>query len=186
MARYLFIIITTISLTQLAINQATAYFPEQQISESLTETFIEIGVGDGLENNTLFLLLKGWTGVWIDGDTNNIQAIQNKFSFLQDNGRLKTKYAWIDKDNIDSTLKECELTEEVDLLSIDIDGNDYHIFKNIISIKPRVIIIEYNAKLPPPVEWIMKYNPHHTKTNTDYFGASLKSFEYPIKILSPL
>mgnify|MGYP001225992320 FL=1 len=142
------------------------------------KTFIEIGVGDGLENNTLFLLLKGWKGFWVDGDLKNIKAIHNKFLFLKDSGRLSIKQAWIDKDNIDSLINDFGLPQEIDLLSIDIDGNDYHVFKNIVSLNPRVVVIEYNAKLPPPVKWVMTYNQCHTKTNTDYFGASLKSFEY--------
>ena len=142
------------------------------------KTFIEIGVGDGLENNTLFLLLKGWEGFWVDGDLKNIKAIHHKFLFLKDSGRLSIKQAWIDKDNIDSLINDFGLPQEIDLLSIDIDGNDYHVFKNIVSLNPRVVVIEYNAKLPPPVKWVMTYNQCHTKTNTDYFGASLKSFEY--------
>ena len=142
------------------------------------KTFIEIGVGDGLENNTLFLLLKGWKGFWVDGDLKNIQAIHNKFLFLKDSGRLSIKQAWIDKDNIDSLINDFGLPQEIDLLSIDIDGNDYHVFKNIVSLNPRVVVIEYNATLPPPVKWVMTYDQCHTKTNTDYFGASLKSFEY--------
>ena len=142
------------------------------------KTFIEIGVGDGLENNTLFLLLKGWKGFWVDGDLKNIKAIHNKFLFLKDSGRLNIKQAWIDKDNIDSLINDFGLPQEIDLLSIDIDGNDYHVFKNIVSLNPRVVVIEYNANLPPPVKWVMTYNQCHTKTNTDYFGASLKSFEY--------
>ncbi|MBT5115742.1 MAG: hypothetical protein HOM27_06685 [Candidatus Marinimicrobia bacterium] len=142
------------------------------------KTFLEIGVGDGLENNTLFLLLKGWKGVWIDGDSKNIKAIQNKFSFLQDSGRLRTKLAWIDKDNIDSLIQNFGLPQEVDLLSLDIDGNDYHVLENIVFLNPRAIVLEYNARLPPPVKWVMAYDQYHTKTNTDYFGASLKSFEY--------
>lgn len=141
------------------------------------KTFIEIGVGDGLENNTLFLLLKGWKGFWVDGDLKNIKAIHNKFLFLQDSGRLNIKQAWIDKDNIDSLINDFGLPQEIDLLSIDIDGNDYHVFKNIVSLNPRVVVIEYNATLPPPVKWVMTYDQCHTKTNTDYFGASLKSFE---------
>ena len=142
------------------------------------KTFIEIGVGDGLENNTLFLLLKGWKGFWVDGDLKNIKAIHNKFLFLKDSGRLSIKQVWIDKDNIDSLINDFGFPQEIDLLSIDIDGNDYHVFKNIVSLNPRVVVIEYNAKLPPPVKWVMTYNQCHTKTNTDYFGASLKSFEY--------
>ena len=142
------------------------------------KTFLEIGVGDGLENNTLFLLLKGWKGVWIDGDSKNIKAIQNKFSFLQDSGRLRTKLAWVDKDNIDFLIQDLGLPQEIDLLSLDIDGNDYHVLENIVFLNPRAIVLEYNAKLPPPVKWVMAYDQYHTKTNTDYFGASLKSFEY--------
>ena len=141
------------------------------------KTFLEIGVGDGLENNTLFLLLKGWKGVWIDGDSKNIKAIQNKFSFLQDSGRLRTKLAWVDKDNIDFLIQDFGLPQEIDLLSLDIDGNDYHVLENIVFLNPRAMVLEYNAKLPPPVKWVMAYDQYHTKTNTDYFGASLKSFE---------
>ena len=141
------------------------------------KTFLEIGVGDGLENNTLFLLLKGWKGVWIDGDSKNIKAIQNKFSFLQDSGRLRAKLAWVDKDNIDFLIQDLGLPQEIDLLSLDIDGNDYHVLENIVFLNPRAMVLEYNAKLPPPVKWVMAYDQYHTKTNTDYFGASLKSFE---------
>ena len=38
---------------------------------------------------------------------------------------------------------------EIDLLSIDIDGNDYHVWKAIDVINPRVVVIEYNAKFTP-------------------------------------
>ena len=141
------------------------------------EIFIEIGVGDGLENNTLFLLLKGWQGAWIEGNAKLVKAIQHKFAPLQNNGRLKIKSAWVQKDNINSLIDDCGLPEEVDLLSLDIDGNDYHVLENIVPLKTRVLVVEYNSKLPPPVKWVMGYNPEHQKTNTDYFGASLKSFE---------
>ena len=139
--------------------------------------FIEIGVGDGLENNTLFLLLNGWQGVWIEGDIKFVESIYRKFSPLQKIGQLEIKQAWVSKDNINSLIDDCGLPEELDFLSIDIDGNDYHVLENIVPLKARLVVVEYNSKLPPPTNWIMKYNPDHKKTNTDYFGASLKSFE---------
>ena len=140
-------------------------------------TFVEIGVGDGLENNTLYLLLKGWRGVWVEGDVKFIKEIHQKFEPLQKSGRLKLKHSWVNKDNINSLIDDCGLPEELDILSLDIDGNDYHVLENITPLMARVIIIEYNSKLPPPVKWVMGYNPEHQKTNTDYFGASLKSYE---------
>ena len=69
------------------------------------------------------------------------------------------------------------MPEEFDLLSLDIDGNDYHVLENISPLNARLVVVEYNSKLPPPVKWVMAYNPGHQKTNTDYFGASLQSFE---------
>jgi hypothetical protein len=86
--------------------------------------------------------------------------------------------AWVDKDNIDFLIQDLGLPQEIDLLSLDIDGNDYHVLENVVFLNPRAIVLEYNAKLPPPVKWVMAYDQYHTKTNTDYFGASLKSFEY--------
>ncbi|SVD92153.1 uncharacterized protein METZ01_LOCUS445007, partial [marine metagenome] len=142
-----------------------------------SKTFIEIGVGNGLENNTLFLLLQGWKGAWIEGDAKFIQAIKQKFKPLQKSGRLDIKQAWVNKDNINSLVNGSGAPEEVDLLSLDIDGNDYHVLENISPLNARLVVVEYNSKLPPPVKWVMAYNPDHQKTNTDYFGASLQSFE---------
>jgi hypothetical protein len=69
-----------------------------------------------------------------------------------------------------------------DLLSIDIDGNDYWVWKAINVISPRVVVIEYNAKFPPDYEWIMKYNEKHIWQGDDEHGASLKSLELLGKI----
>src|SRR5262249_40204502 len=61
----------------------------------------------------------------------------------------------------------------IDLISIDIDGNDIYILENLEVINPRVIVIEYNAKFPPPMSIAQKYDPGHCHYGTDYFGASL-------------
>jgi len=63
------------------------------------------------------------------------------------------------------------------MLSIDIDGNDYWVWEAITCIDPRVVVIEYNAKFPPPLEWIMPYNPDHIWDGSDLHGASLKALE---------
>jgi len=140
--------------------------------------FVEFGVGNGLENNTLYLLIKGWKGVWIEGGKNNAEIIRRKFHSLINKNILTFDNSFISKENINSLLAQKKVPNEVDLLSIDIDGNDYHVFKEINCITPRVVVVEYNAKFPPPVLWVMKYNPKHTWDSTDYMGASLKSFEY--------
>ncbi len=137
-----------------------------------SRTFIEFGVGNGLENNSLTLLLKGWNGLWIEGNEKHLEQIKAKFHEPITNGRLRLRAAFIDRDNINSLISEY-FTEEVDLLSIDIDGNDIHVLQAIDVVQPRVIAIEYNAKFPPPISIAQQYNPGFRWAGTDYMGASL-------------
>jgi hypothetical protein len=140
-------------------------------------SFVEFGAAKGLENNTLYLLYQGWTGLWIEGGKKNCNFIRNKFASAVSSSQLKLTNAFITRDNINQLFTENEVIGEIDLLSIDIDGNDYHIWETIDVINPRVIVIEYNAKFRPPAIYVMEYNPNHTWKYTDYFNASLKSLE---------
>ena len=71
--------------------------------------------------------------------------------------QLIVKNAFITKDNIDNLISSEISEHEIDLLSIDLDGNDIHIFESIKCIKPRVVILEYNARFVPPVEYCIRY-----------------------------
>jgi hypothetical protein len=75
-------------------------------------------------------------------------------------------------------LNTLETEKGLALLSMDLDGNDYHLLKKILNdgIRPDVIALEYNARFPVGAEWVMPYNPQHTWHGDDYFGASLTSF----------
>jgi hypothetical protein len=140
-------------------------------------TFIEIGVGNGLENNTLYLLVQGWCGLWIEANESHCDFIRNRFVHALNSDALMLCQSFVNKGNINDLIMRNGFKGEIDLLSVDIDGNDYHVVRAIDSISPRVIMIEYNSKFPPPVKWVMKYNPQHVYDSTDYFGASLKSYE---------
>jgi hypothetical protein len=141
------------------------------------KTFVEFGAGDGIENNTLALLLNNWNGLWIDGSSRSINNIKDHYKSVIDNQRLKVVQAFITKDNINQLISENIPDKEIDLLSVDIDGNDVHIFNEISVINPRVVIMEYNAKFPPPIKFCVDYNPTHTWQADDYMGASLKYIE---------
>lgn len=139
--------------------------------------FIEFGVQDGLESNTHYLLLSGWTGLWIEGDVNSYNEILSKFQEPIRQNHLQTLNSFITKDNINELFQGSGFTGEIDLLSIDIDGNDYYIFEAINVIDPRVIVVEYNGKFPPPSDWIMKYDEIYMWDGSDKHGASLKALE---------
>ena len=140
--------------------------------------FVEFGVSDGIESNGHFLLFNGWKGLWIEGDKKLFNRLRNFFSYPLSKGQLTAINAFITTDNINNLIsEEGKISGEIDLLSIDVDGNDYWIWEKINCIHPRVVIIEYNAKFPPPCEWIMDYDPNHVWDGSDKHGASLKSLE---------
>ena len=150
--------------------------------ETKSKKFLEVGVQDGLECNTTYLLHNSWSGTWIEQDHSSCDNIKKNFEFLLDK-KLKIVNQKVTVENIDLTLKkEIKDNEEIDFLSIDIGTHTFHVLEKIINnINPRVIVTEYNAKYGPSSEWKIKYNPKLNWDGTDYFGASLKSFEIMLK-----
>ncbi len=143
---------------------------------SKNKTFVEFGVEHGIECNTLWLLMQVWSGLWIDGGASNCKRIAKTHAHYMQGGQLKVENAFITKDNIDSLLQRhfaAPGADEVDLLSIDIDFNDYWVWQAIVSVKPRVVAIEYNASWPPPAAITVPYAPQGRWNGTSYFGASL-------------
>lgn len=139
--------------------------------------FVEFGVQNGLECNSHYLLHKGWSGLWIEGNGKDCHEINSRFFPVIKTEQLKIRQAFITKDNINTLIAEGGIVDEIDLLSIDIDGNDWHVWQAIYVVKPRVVVIEYNAKFPPNHAWVMAYNEKHLWDGSDCQGASLKALE---------
>lgn len=138
-----------------------------------SRSFVEIGVGDGTENNTAYLLASGWSGCWLEGDKRLVSRIQKQFAPLIEKGQLKVCQTWVAAETINSVLAPLVAGQQVDLLSIDIDGNDLWIWKAITVIHPRAVVMEYNAIFPPTSTWVMPYNAQHYTSGDSYYGASL-------------
>ena len=136
-------------------------------------TFLELGVGNGLENNTLVLLSIGWHGAWIGGENLAFDPQINP-------KRLSFKKAWISLDNVPELVKqslENIAVSDIDVLCMDLDGNDLFLTEKLLGIlNPKLVIVEYNARFPPHARWSIKYDPQFTWDETDYHGASLSSF----------
>jgi hypothetical protein len=140
-------------------------------------TFVEFGVGNGLQNNTLTLLFDGWNGLWIEASQKNVAKIREGFRKTINYGLLSVINAFATKDNINELISSKVSDPEIDLLSVDIDGNDVHIFEAITCVKPRAVVIEYNSKFPPPMMFCMAYDESNVWHKDDCFGASLKYLE---------
>ena len=138
-------------------------------------SFVELGCGFGMENNTAYLLSQGWRGLWVDGADENALRIRRAFRYLIEQRLLQFEQAMITRENVDALVAAAALGPEIDLLSIDLDGNDYYVWEAITCVNPRVVVIEYNAKFHPPHDWCMAYNAAHTWADTDQMGCSLEA-----------
>jgi len=143
----------------------------------IKKTFMEIGVSNGQENNTLYLLRQGWTGVWIDGNQKYTDHIHHTFEKFISRGALHCRCEHVTRDNINELYEQFYPEHGPDLLSVDIDGNDYHILAAIKALDARVVVVEYNPVFAPPIEWVMDYTPNYEWAGNDTYSASLKSYE---------
>jgi hypothetical protein len=143
-----------------------------------SKTFLEIGVGNGTENNTTLLLSAGWKGWWIEADPACCDSIAAQLQKMPEAARrLEVKQAFISPENINGLLAELAVPQEVDLFSLDIDLNTYHIWAALKNFRPRVVVVEYNAAFPPDQVWIYPLQADGKWDYSQAFGASLKAFE---------
>ncbi len=138
-------------------------------------TFVEFGCGVGTENNTAYLLVQGWSGLWMDSDARNAEKIGKIFDPFLRGGTLRFKQTMVTRENINELL--AQEPKEIDLLSIDIDMNDYWVWSAIECISPRVVVIEYNASIHPPTALVVPYQSDRIWTGGNFFGASLSALE---------
>lgn len=140
--------------------------------------FVEFGVESGIECNTTNLLIKKWKGLWIDGSEKYYNKIREDFSREIESKQLQVLNNFVTPENVENLFIESGVQQDFDLLSIDIDYNDYHVWKSLKKFKPKVVVIEYNSTFDPKTEFIVEYNERgNNGIFTSHFGASLLSFE---------
>ena len=138
-------------------------------------TFVEFGVETGSECNTAKLLIESWRGLWIEAKPDHVAAIRRRFAPFLDDGRLTLRQSLVTAENIDLLLTDSGFTGDIDLLGIDIDYNDYWVWKAITAVRPRMVVIEYNASLRPPLSLTVPYDPNGSWDGSNFYGASLEA-----------
>ncbi|MEI8187295.1 MAG: hypothetical protein WCG19_11455 [Chlorobiaceae bacterium] len=138
-------------------------------------SYCEFGVGNGLECNTLMLASMQWKGFWIGGEELAFSLTdinKSKFSYIQE---------WVTSQNVFALYQEGLRNlgrDQIDVLSFDLDGNDLWFVEILLqnNVKPKLFIVEYNARFIPPIKWSIALDDAHKWDFTDYSGASLQSF----------
>lgn len=140
------------------------------------KSFVEFGVENYTEANTRFLLVNdGWRGLVLDGSKHNIDYIRKDDIYWRH--ELTAVCLFITRDNINDALISSGFVDDIGLLSIDIDGNDYWVWDAIDAVRPRIVVCEYNSSFGARHAVTIPYDEqfdwsagHHSRL---YFGASL-------------
>ena len=140
------------------------------------KTFADLGSSNGINSNCANLAINfGWNGIFIDGD---LDELNKGIEFYKNHPDTwihppRFKHAFIQRENINKLLLEAEISGEIDLLSIDLDGNDFWIWDAIEVISPRVVIIETHVEFGMN-NIVVPYNKDYSYPgkHKDYHGAS--------------
>ena len=131
---------------------------------------VEFGAWDGkhLSNTYNLLLNHGWKGVHIEANAERYKQLLATKAELS--GRLHTLCAMVGfkgENALDKLLSTTPLPRDFDLLSIDIDSVDAQVWESLQEYRPKIVVIESNATLPPGV-----MQPHQPP---DHIGTSFSS-----------
>ncbi len=123
---------------------------------------VEFGAWDGeyLSNTYNLVFNKGFNCVYIEGDSTKAKELKNKVSKLS-NQKIFVLNNFVESqgvNSLDNLLAQTDIPKEFDLLSIDIDGIDYHVWKNFNNYNPKIVLIEHNPTIPPHIEYIPDEN----------------------------
>lgn len=137
-------------------------------------TAVEFGTGNGRECNTANLILNyGLKTLLLEGDKSKALSAQKYYK----NYPVSVVHEFLTRDNINDLISDNGFSGKIDLLSVDIDGNDYWLWQAIDVIKPRVVVVEYNASFGQERALTVPYDPKFNRFNYHktglYHGMSL-------------
>ena len=142
--------------------------------------FVEIGAGTNGGNSGFLARECGWNGMMLEADEDRLSKLKIRFEALG----VPCLPDWVARENINDLVRDNGCAGEIDLLSIDIDGNDYWIWEAMTACLPRLVIIEYNSLFGPDRAVVVPYDPefdrHRVAETVEggsiyYFGASLQA-----------
>ena len=159
-------------------------FGEEQILERLTgellpagqgRVAVDIGAGDGVRgSNTYALFRQGWRGLGVEGDARRARRLARAYKSLPG---VEAVHAHVTPANVVALLRAHGVPREFGVLSLDIDSYDYFVLDAVLgTFRPRVVVTEINEKIPPPVRFVVRYDPHF-RLQHHFFGYSIASLE---------
>lgn len=131
----------------------------EKVLESISDNnrwCVEFGAWDGryLSNTYNLIANRGYSAVLVEGDRKKFRQLQKNFRANEKVIPIHAFVGFEEYDGLDSLLRATDIPVDFDVLSIDIDGNDYHVWAAVKQYRPKVVVIEYNPTIPNPVEFV--------------------------------
>jgi hypothetical protein len=136
---------------------------------------VDIGAGDGVRgSNTYALFRRGWRGLGIEGDERRARRLERAYrNFVE----VEALHSLVTPQGVIALLREHGVPHDFGVLSLDIDSYDYFVLDSVLrGFRPRVVVTEINEKIPPPVRFVVRYDPEF-RLQHHFFGYSIASLE---------
>jgi hypothetical protein len=159
------------------VGEASQYGEEALLAAALgrlpnrTGWCVEFGAFDGLtDSNTADLVARqGYSAVLIECDRRRAKRLAARYADRDDVITMRAMVGWGPTDRLDVLLAGTPIPKGFDLLSIDVDGNEHHIWAAVDEYRPSLVVVEYNPTIPNGVTFVQPADPRVTQ------GASISS-----------
>ncbi|HJR06303.1 MAG TPA: hypothetical protein VJ842_03510 [Pyrinomonadaceae bacterium] len=143
------------------------------LPEGTSRTAVDIGAGDGVRgSNTYALFREGWRGVGFEGSNRKVCKLAAAYKHYP---QVSAANCVVTPLNVVPLLKAYNIEREFGVLSLDIDSYDYWVLDAVLKeFRPRIVVTEINEKIPPPIKFVIKYDPDFRMTH-HFFGYSIAS-----------
>jgi hypothetical protein len=122
---------------------------------------VEIGAWDGIKgSNTRNLVVNhGFSGTMIEGDRNKFLQLRKNYKDYPSVSLVNQHVAYKGDTSLDAVLGKVHAPEQIDYISIDVDGLDYYFWKYLVKFNPSIVVIEYNPAIPNNIVYVQDCDP---------------------------
>ncbi len=117
---------------------------------------VELGALNGVHGSNVWHLIKerGWSGVLIEADRTYFEKLQQEYSGVERTHPVNAFVSFEGEYSLDRIFAKTPLPRTFDLFSLDVDGNEYHLWDSLTGYRPRVMVVEFNPSIPNEVSFI--------------------------------
>lgn len=132
---------------------------------------VELGALNGVHGSNVWNLIKknGWSGVLIEADKTYFEKLQKEYASIDGAHCINAFVSFSGENSLDKLFARTPLPQTFDLFSLDVDGNEYHLWDSMVEYRPRVMVVEFNPSIPNDVVFIQ---PRDMKV---FQGSSLRA-----------